>query len=79
MTKEEYRKFKSQYELLGQIESERIKKIYLTKADIKKELKFLEDIHSILCKSGGIINIIEDRLNNKINIRKILNNAFNSI
>jgi hypothetical protein len=79
MTKEEYKKFKSQHELLGQLESERIQKIHLSKESIKRELEFLEEIHTILSKSGMLQKTIEDRLQNKIKIRKILNNAFNRI
>ena len=75
MTKEEYKQFKSKYELLGQLERERRKGEYLDKESIRGFLEFLDEIYMLILDKKEVPTLLESKLQTKIMVRKILNRS----
>lgn len=75
MTKEEYKQFKSKYELLGQLERERRKGEYLDKESIRRFLEFLDEIYMLILDKKEVPTLLESKLQTKIMVRKILNRS----
>jgi hypothetical protein len=73
MTKKEYRRFKSKYELLGQLEKERRDTEYLDEESFRRFLDFLDEIYMLTLDTNKPPSISESELQTKIMVRKILN------
>ena len=79
MTKEEYRIFKSQYELLGQLEQERKRKSKANKKCKKEFIIFLDTIEKVTKKPYDKNPLFEKKLKKKIEVIETIKQAFDKI
>ena len=74
--KKEYLRFKKQYELLGEIEEKRKRKSAKDKSSIHQLLLFLDEINELSNSKNNISQSDDYKLNLKIDMIRIINNAF---
>ena len=73
MTKKEYQQFKAKYELMGQLEKERWATEYSDSESFRRLLEFLDEIYMLSLDNKELPTLLENKLQIKIMVRKILN------
>lgn len=72
MTKEEYKRFKAQYELMGELEDERQKCTYESTKSFHKFLEFLDEAYFLLMDNSNVSRISDKKMKGKIALRQYL-------
>lgn len=72
MTKEEYKRFKAQYELMGELEDERQKSTYESPKSFRSFLEFLDEAYFLLVDSKNSAQISDKKVKGKIALRQYL-------
>ncbi len=72
MTKEEYKRFKAQYELLGKLEDERQKSTYESTKSFRRFLEFLDEAYFLLIDNKKLAKTSDKKMKGKIALRQYL-------